>query len=157
VVPLMAVSLLLMVLALARLLGTAGVSLRQQGSLLGAAFGDGGVLEALVRVLAIVAVVVPLLGTGYVVVRLVRRTAGSLWRRTDGRPVRRGLAWLVAVAVVAGLVWAWWPDGDRYRPVRFWEGGTVLDAVPGASTASGNLRPEGGLRGTGEGSLRSWA
>jgi putative peptide zinc metalloprotease protein len=34
------------------------------------------------------------------------------------------------VALVAGLAWAWWPAGDRYRPVHAWEGGTVLDAVP---------------------------
>jgi putative peptide zinc metalloprotease protein len=40
------------------------------------------------------------------------------------------------VALVVGLVWAWWPSADRYRPVRAWEGGTVLDAVPAASSGA---------------------
>ena len=133
VVPLMAVSLLLLVLSLPRLLATAWVSLQRQGALLGAATADGDVLGALARVLAIVALVVPLLGIGYVLVRLVRRTASGVWRRTDGRPGRRALAGLLAAALVAGLAWAWWPDADTYRPVRAWEGGTVLDAVPASS------------------------
>ena len=134
VVPLMAASLLLMVLALPRLLATAWASLRQQSALLAAAFGDGDVLGVLARVLAVVAVVVPMLGIGYVVLRTVRRAGMAVWRRTEGRPGRRGLAVLVAAALVAGLVWSWWPAGDRYRPVRAWEGGTVLDAVPAASS-----------------------
>jgi putative peptide zinc metalloprotease protein len=133
VVPLMAGSLLLMVLALPRLLGTAWASLQQQGTLLGADVGDGDVLGVLARLLGILAVVVPLLGIGYVLVRLVGKTGLGVWRRTEARPVRRGLAVLMAAALVAGLGWAWWPDGDRYRPVRAWEGGTLLDAVPASS------------------------
>jgi putative peptide zinc metalloprotease protein len=144
VVPLMAVSMLLMVVSLPRLLATAWMSLRQQSALLGAAFGDGDVLGLLARLLGVVAVIVPVLGIGYVVLRLVRRIVVGVARRTEGRPVRRGLACLLAVAVVAGLVWAWWPDADRYRPVRAWEGGTVLDAVPASRSSA--LAP--GFRGT---------
>jgi len=135
VVPLMAFSLLLMVVALPRLLATAWASLGEQADRLSADFADGDMLGVLTRVLAIVALVVPLLGIGYVLVRLVRRTAVGVWRRTEGRPVRRGLALLVAAALVAGLAWAWWPVDDRYRPVQPWEGGTVLDAVPAASSS----------------------
>jgi putative peptide zinc metalloprotease protein len=134
VIPLMAASLLLMVLALPRLLATAWAALQRQSELLATAFGHGDVLGVLARLLGVVAVVVPVLGIGYVVVRLVRRTALGVWRRTDGRPVRRALAVLLAAALVAALGWAWWPAGDRYRPVRAWEGGTVLDAVPAASS-----------------------
>ncbi|MCW2636291.1 MAG: hypothetical protein JWQ99_2658 [Blastococcus sp.] len=134
VVPLMAVSMLLMVLSLPRLLATAWASLQKQTALLTDAFGSGDVLGVLGRALGVVAVVVPILGIGYVVLRLVRRTATTVWRRTDGRPVRRALALLLAAALVAGLGWAWWPAADRYRPVRAWEGGTVLDAVPAASS-----------------------
>jgi putative peptide zinc metalloprotease protein len=143
VVPLMAACLLLMVLALPRLLGTAWASLQRQAGLLSAAFGDGDVLGVLARALGVVAVLLPVLGIGYVVVRMVRRTALGAWRRTEGRPVRRTLAVLLAAALVAGLGWAWWPAGERYRPVRAWEGGTVLDAVPAASSAA--LQP--GARG----------
>src|SRR3954469_8020773 len=126
VVPLMALTLLLMVIALPRMLATAWASLQQQGSLLSEAFGDGDILGVLARALAVVAVVLPLLGTVYVLVRLVRRIAAGVVRHTDRRPVRRGRALLLVVALIAGLGWAWWPDGDRYRPVRAWEGGTVL-------------------------------
>jgi putative peptide zinc metalloprotease protein len=133
VVPLMAVSLVLMVLALPRLLATAWASVGRQGGLLTAAFGDGDVLGVLARLLGIVALVIPLLGIGYVLGRTARQIAAGVWRRTEGRPVRRSLALLVAAAIVAGLAWAWWPADDRYRPVRAWEGGTVLDAVPASS------------------------
>ena len=53
--------------------------------------------RAAARVLAIVALVLPMLGIGYVLTRLVRQ-CGRLarWRRTDGSPVRRALAALVA-------------------------------------------------------------
>jgi putative peptide zinc metalloprotease protein len=136
VVPLMAASLLLMALALPRLLATAWASVQDQGARLGDAFGDGDVLGVLARVLGIVAVVIPLLGIGYVLLRLVRRTALGVRRRTEGRPVRRALAGLLAGALVAGLGWAWWPVDDRYRPVRAWEGGTVLDAVPASSSSA---------------------
>ncbi|MDP9390690.1 MAG: hypothetical protein M3P89_04725, partial [Actinomycetota bacterium] len=37
--------------------------------------------------------------------------------------------------LVVGLGWAWWPAGNRYQPVRAWEGGTVLDAVPAANSS----------------------
>ena len=57
--------------------------------------------------------------------------------------MRRSLAALLATALVAGLGWAWWPADDRYRPVRAWEGGTVLDAVP----ASAGQALEEGSRG----------
>jgi putative peptide zinc metalloprotease protein len=136
VVPLMIVSLALMVLALPRLLGTAWASLQRQTGLLTQAFGDGDVLGVLARVLGVVAVVLPVLGIGYVVVRIVRQIALAGWRRTAGRPVRRAVAVLVAAALVAVLAWAWWPAADRYRPVRAWEGGTVLDAVPAASRSA---------------------
>jgi putative peptide zinc metalloprotease protein len=136
VVPLMTLSLLLMVLALPRLIGTAWASLQRHSQLLGAAFDDGDVLGVLARALAVVVVVVPLLGIAYVVVRLVRRLAGGVWRRTAGHPWRRGLALVVAAALVAGLAWAWWPEPERYRPVQPWEGGTVLDVLP-ASSAQG--------------------
>jgi putative peptide zinc metalloprotease protein len=64
----------------------------------------------------------------------VRGAAAGVWRRTGPRPAHRALAGGLAAARVAALGWAWWPDDDRYRPVRAWEGGTVLDAVPAASS-----------------------
>jgi putative peptide zinc metalloprotease protein len=133
VVPLMAVSALLLVLSLPRVLATAWLSMGRQAGLLTAAFGDGDMLGVLARLLALGTLTVPLLGIGYVLTRTVRQLARGVWRRTEGRPVRRSLAALLAIALVAGLAWAWWPADDRYRPVRVWEGGTVLDAVPASA------------------------
>ena len=56
--------------------------------------------------------------------------------RPRGRPGRRAVAVLVAVALVAGLAWAWWPDADRYRPIQAYERGTVIDGL----AASGVVR-----------------
>lgn len=136
VVPLMALALLLMVLSLPRLLGTAWAALAEQADRLGAAFDDGDILGVLARALAMVAVVVPFLGLVYVLVRLVKGAVAGVARRTEGRPGRRALAAVLAAALVAGLAWAWWPTEDRYRPVRAWEGGTVLDAVPASSSSA---------------------
>ncbi|MGZ4657986.1 MAG: hypothetical protein ACXVGE_13765 [Blastococcus sp.] len=139
VVPLMAVSMLLMVISLPRLLATAWVSVVAQSGQLSADMGHGDILGVLARALAIVCLVIPLLGIGYVLVRLVWGIASGVWRRTAGRPVRRAIAGLLAAALVAGLAWAWWPAADRYRPVRPYEGGTVLDAVPAAHTTGTGL------------------
>ena len=129
---------------LPRLLGTAWASLHRQAALLSEAFGDGDILGVLARLLGVVAVVVPVLGIGYVSCGSSGGPPLGVWRRTDGRPVRRGLAVVLAAALVAGLAWAWWPDGDRYRPVRAWEGGTVLDAVPAAPGSAARRRLRGG-------------
>jgi len=130
VVPLMVVSMLLMVISLPRLIGTAWVSVGAQWGQLTRAGSEGDILGVMARGLAIVALVLPLLGIALVVGRLVRRLATGVWQRTAGRPVRRGIALLLAAALVAGLAWAWWPTSDHYRPVHAYEGGTVLDAVP---------------------------
>jgi putative peptide zinc metalloprotease protein len=136
VVPLMVASMLLMVLSLPRLLGTAWASVGAQSAVLSRSFADGDVLGVIARALAIVVLVVPLLGIAYVLVRLVRRIVTATLQRTRGRPVRRALAAVLAAALVACLAWAWWPATDRYRPVRAYEGGTVLDAVPVASSSA---------------------
>jgi putative peptide zinc metalloprotease protein len=139
VVPLMLFSMLLMVLSLPRLLATAWVSVGAQSAVLSRNFGDGDFLGVLARALAIVVLVVPLLGIAYVLVRLVRRVVAGTLQRTEGKPVRRALALVVAAALVAALAWAWWPTADRYRPVRAYEGGTVLDAVPAAHSSAVGL------------------
>jgi putative peptide zinc metalloprotease protein len=136
VVPLMLFSLLLMVLSLPRLLATAWVSVGAQSAVLSRNFADGDFLGVTARALAIVVLVVPLLGIAYVLVRMVRRTVTSTLQRTEGRPVRRALAAVVAAALVAILAWAWWPTAERYQPVRAYEGGTVLDVVPASSSSA---------------------
>ena len=132
VVPLLAFALFLMVISLPRVLATAWVSLGDQTDLLGGYWSDGDVIAVLARLIAILALVLPIAGIGYILTRLVRQVGGGVWRRTDGRPLRRGLAVVTATALVAGLAWAWWPREDTYRPIAAYERGTLGQALPGA-------------------------
>ncbi len=140
VVPLMAFSMLMTVLALPRLLGTAWAALDRAAAQLGADVGDGDVLGVLTQVLVLAVTALPVLGIGFVLLTTVRRVVRKVWRATADRPGRRALAGLVALALVVGLGWAWWPSADRYRPVRAYEGGTVLDAVAAVRDAPAAVR-----------------
>jgi putative peptide zinc metalloprotease protein len=125
----LAFSLFTMVITLPRILGTARASVEKQSTLLGRAWSDTDLLEAAARCIAIVAVAFPILATVVILFRLLRKIIGSTWRRTRGRPVRRGLAGLVAATLVAGLAWAWWPHPGTYRPIEPYEGGTLVQAA----------------------------
>ena len=138
IVPLLLFTLVLMVLALPRVLATAWGSLGNQAHALTVDWAGGDVVGVAVRVLAVVAVALPVLGSLLTLVRLVRSTMVSVWRATKGRPGRRAVAVLVAAALVAGLAWAWWPDADRYRPIQAFERGAVMDGLE----ASGVLGPQ---------------
>ncbi len=146
VVPLMACAMVLMVLALPRLLGTAWAALDRSAAQLGADVGDGDVLGALAQVLVMGFTALPVLGIGFVLLTTVRRVVTKVWRATSDRPGRRALAAVLAGALVVGLGWAWWPSADRYRPVRAYEGGTVLDAVAAVQDAPTAVQP--GVRGS---------
>jgi putative peptide zinc metalloprotease protein len=146
VTPVLIASALLMVLALPRLVGTAWASAQAQQDQMAAAFGDGDVVGALARGLAMIVVVLPIGAFAFILLRLVRQVGGGVWRHTRGRPLRRGLAGVTALALVSGLVWAWWPSEERYRPVQAYEGGTLTDLV---SLAGSETDLAVGSRGTG--------
>ncbi|HEV7146055.1 MAG TPA: hypothetical protein VGN48_03555 [Pedococcus sp.] len=133
IVPLLIFTLVMMVLALPRVLGTAWASLVRQSNALGMDWAGGDAVGVTVRVLAIVAVALPILGSLLVLTRLVRSVTATTWRRTRGRPVRRAVAGVTALAIVAGLAYAWWPDQNRYRPIQPFERGTVTQALDSAS------------------------
>ncbi len=147
VVPVLLVVLLLLVVTLPRIVGTAWAALGQQNDLMRAAFADGDLLATVARALAAVVVALPVVAIGLLLVRLFRQVAGAVWKRTDGRPLRRAGAAFVAVALVAGLVWAWWPNEHRYRPIQAWEGGTVTQAMDLARPPAEGLTA--GTEGTG--------
>ena len=130
VVPVLLATTVLMVLALPRLIGTAVASLGDQAELLGEQFGDGDALGVMVRLLSLVAIALPVLGTLYIIARVVRQVVTRTWRATDGRPGRRAVAGVAAMAVLAGLAWAWWPEPGAYRPIQAYERGAVQDALP---------------------------
>ncbi|MCX8455985.1 M50 family metallopeptidase [Paenarthrobacter ureafaciens] len=148
-VPLLLFSLVLMVLALPRLLATAWDSLLKQQEMFSDALSAGDVTGATLRVLAMAAVVLPMLGMLYIVVRLLRQLVAGLWRKTSSSVLQRTAAMGAVVALFAGLAWAWWPDGGTYRPVQPYERGTLVDATTSVfpNSAGTSLR-EGGSRRT---------
>ncbi|GAA2733980.1 hypothetical protein GCM10009867_13080 [Pedococcus aerophilus] len=150
VVPILAFSLVMMVLSFPRVAGTAWASVGRQWARLESQLADGDLLAVAVRVLSIVAISLPVAGVAFIVSRFVKQVAVGTWRRTEGHPVRRGVAGVAALAVVAGLVWAWWPQQGTYRPVQAYERGTVGDAVNATLVRSGApTRIEEGRHGTG--------
>lgn len=146
VVPVMLLTGLLAIVAFPRLVATAWHAMHVQWHALVAEFGAGHVLAGGTKVLALLAVLVPVVGISYMMVRLVRRTARSTMRRTDGHPVKRALAGLLAFVLAGLLFFAWWPRGN-YRPIQANEGGTIGDAISatwtgrlgGAAPAAGTL------------------
>jgi putative peptide zinc metalloprotease protein len=138
-VPLLLFSLVLMVFALPRLLATAWDSVVKQQEMFAAALSAGDAAGAAVRVLAMAAVVLPMLGMLYVLVRLLRQLVTGLWRKTRGKALQRTAAMAAVVAMFAGLAWAWWPDGGTYRPVQPYERGTLADATTSIFPASSGV------------------
>ncbi|MDI3195903.1 hypothetical protein QK290_16045 [Pseudarthrobacter sp. AL07] len=144
-VPLLVLSLVMMVLSLPRLLGTAWASVLKQQSELSESLAAGDIAGAAVRTLAIAAVVLPILGVGYILLRLVRQLTTGLWQKTRGKSLQRAVAMAAIAAVTAGLAWAWWPGADTYRPVQPYERGTLADVTTAVfPTAAYSALREGG-------------
>ena len=129
VIPLLIGALALMVLALPRLVGTAWAALGKQQDVLATAWADGDLVQMTARVLAMVAIVIPVAGITYLLVRLVRQSSMGAWRATSGKPVKRVLAVLAGSLILGGVAYAWWPHEDNYRPIEPHERGTVADGV----------------------------
>ncbi len=129
VVPLLAFALLTMVLTLPRILGTAWASTSQEAAKLGAAVADMEVLASADALVSMLAFSFPVLAIALILYRLGKSVGTATWTRTAGKPFRRGVAMVTIAAMVAGLVWAWWPDAERYRPVLPFEGGTLQQAA----------------------------
>jgi putative peptide zinc metalloprotease protein len=134
VVPLMLLTALVTILTLPRILATAANSFRTQWLLLTGFWHQGDWTGVGAKVLALIAVVIPVFGVTFIVSRMVRQLVGSGLRRTKGRPVRRVGVIALAAAVIAGLVWVWWPHGN-YRVIQPTERGVLQQAIaPAAMT-----------------------
>jgi putative peptide zinc metalloprotease protein len=127
VIPLLLSTLATAVIALPRVIGTAWSSLGKQRDILLTAWADGDIIQATARVLAIVAIVIPVAGVIYLLVRLARRSILGAWRGTAGKPVMRALAVLLGGAVFCAVAYAWSPHGGNYRPIQPGERGTIGD------------------------------
>ncbi len=129
VVPLLLCTLAATIIALPRLMGTAWSAVGKQRDVLSHAWADGDMVQATARVLAMIAILIPVAGVTYMVVRIARRSAIGAWHGTAGKPAMRVLAILLGAAVITGIAYAWWPGEGRYRPIQPWERGTVGDIM----------------------------
>jgi putative peptide zinc metalloprotease protein len=129
VVPLMLFTVLVTVVSLPRIAASAAVSFGHQWSQMTDRFGNGDMVAGLAKLLAVIAVALPIFGIGYMLSRSVRQLARSVLRATKGNPARRAAAGLVASLVLVALVFAWWPRGN-YRPIQATERGTIADLLP---------------------------
>jgi putative peptide zinc metalloprotease protein len=140
VVPLLLMTALVMIVTLPRIVASAAHSLTVQWALLSDYWRHGEWAGVGAKILALVAVALPVLGVGYLLVRLVRQIVGGTLRRTKGKPGKRAVAAVAVVAVIAGLVWAWWPRGD-YRPIQPDERGVIQQAFAAPSFFKGAAYP----------------
>ncbi|MGA5465904.1 M50 family metallopeptidase [Mycobacterium sp. NPDC050041] len=126
VVPMLIASLAVAVYALPRLIGTAWASLNKQQDVFAAAWTDGDFIQAAARVLAMVAIAIPMAGIIYLLIRVVRQMVQGVRHATTGRPALRLLAVVCGAAVAAGVA-VTWLDQENYRPIQASERGTIGD------------------------------
>ncbi|MFL6205709.1 MAG: hypothetical protein ACJ739_10205 [Acidimicrobiales bacterium] len=139
VVPILAFSMLVMVLSFPRLVATAGQALAFQWSVLAASWSRTDLVGVALCALGMVSIALPVLGVAYLITRMARRIGARAWRSTEGNPRARRALVLGAVALALALAVAWWPQG-QYRPIRSDEQIT-LPAITGwvAHAATGDL------------------
>ncbi len=102
------------------------------------------VIDLLASLVRLLALALPVLGSGLVTQKIVRTTWGRARSWSAGSPVRRSVALAGAGLALAGVAWAWWPSG-QYQPVRPSDGGTVGSLVRWVSAPTTLARPTVGL------------
>jgi putative peptide zinc metalloprotease protein len=139
VVPILACTLYVMVIAMPRVVGTAWAAAEKQAALMGNAWADADLLAVVGRGFGVLAVLFPVFAIALILGRLIRRVVTRVWASTRGRPMRRAVAAALACAMMAGLAAAWWPRAGAYRPIQAYEGGTLMQvaqtSLPRASPA----------------------
>jgi putative peptide zinc metalloprotease protein len=126
VVPILLLGVTTMALTLPRIVATAWQSAKLQIEAMGAAEGDPMTIAACV--LSLLALVLPIFSSLYMLGRLAVRLARNRWGR---------------VALVVGAVaaaWLWWPNGE-YRPIERHEPLRLQDAARTVSFPEGAEDP----------------
>jgi putative peptide zinc metalloprotease protein len=115
-------------ISLPRIVATAWDSTVLQWRGVGERFDAGEWAGVVVGLIGTVAVLLPVAGSVFMIVRLGRKAGRATWARAEKMRGGRPLAALAGVALVAGLAFLWWPNGE-YRPLQKGERGTVADGL----------------------------
>jgi putative peptide zinc metalloprotease protein len=128
VVPLLAGELLVMLVQLPRIVGTAGASAGSLWDGLGTAMSKGSAVTVISDGVQLLVLAIPIVGIALMLWRFGKVIVGWMWRHTAGRPVWRTLAIVVGAGCIALLVMSWLPRSN-YRPIQPGEKGTVGQTV----------------------------
>jgi putative peptide zinc metalloprotease protein len=104
------------------------------------AAGHGDVWAIGAGLLQLFALALPVLGSVLIAQRVMRASAAKARTWSAGHPARRAIALLAAGAVVAGVAWAWWPNG-QYEPVRTTDRGTLPSMLSMLGSPGSVARP----------------
>ena len=128
VIPLLLLELLVVLVHLPRIVGTAWDSGSRLMADATGGVGQGQWLAALTAVVQVLVLAIPVVGIGLVLAGAVRRSGVWVWTATEGHPALRALAMTAAGAGAAALLLAWIPS-DNYQPIRPGERGTLLEGT----------------------------
>jgi putative peptide zinc metalloprotease protein len=140
VVPLLLFQLVMLLMHLPRILGTAWDSGAKQWDAAAAAFGDGDWLGGLSGAVQLLVLALPMAGIVLMLVRLVQKMGVWTWRRTDGKPVLRSAAVVAGLGLAGLLAMAWLPS-ESYEPIRPDEKGTLVEGVAAVRDVSTGRAP----------------
>ena len=140
VVPLLLFALVALVLSAPRLIATAWEGLGRERAQAALHWDAAQYLDFAGALLAMCVITLPLLAMAFIGTRVVASVLKGLWGGTRARPLRRAGAGALVLAMGAGLAFAWWPNSESYRPVRPYEGGTLMD-VAAVPMAAAGYRP----------------
>jgi putative peptide zinc metalloprotease protein len=125
VVPLLALSFVLMILHAPRAFATAYDSLGVQWDKVAHA---GGLAAGVAGALQLGVLVLPCAGMVLTAGRVGGRVGRGAWSWSAGSPARRSAVTAVAAAGIGLAAFTWWPNGD-YRPIQPGEKGTIQGAL----------------------------
>ena len=128
VIPLILLTVLFAAVSFPRIAATAWDSTTLQWRGVTERFDNGEWAGVAVGLIGTGAVLLPVLGMVFMMSRLGRRMARGLWSTADRFPAGRPLALVAGAAVIGGLAFLWWPNGE-YRPIQPDERGTVTDGL----------------------------
>jgi putative peptide zinc metalloprotease protein len=128
VIPLLLLELIVVLVHLPRIIGTAWDSGAALMARAGDGLGGGQWLAGMTAALQVVVLAIPVLGILLVLAGAGRRGGLWIWTATEGRPGARALAVAATGAGVAALLFAWVPR-DNYEPIRPGERGTLPEAT----------------------------